>query len=187
MSQISRSRFSSFPLFLPPRRPHRRRRRRRRLSFLFHCLMLSSSLFSLQGLRPPATERLHHVTHRSTMIVRKVSLSLAVILIAGVSQSSQLNQRAGTMHSFALSARCSTRYYFYCGVIDARFGHESPSVMDCRSRAKTRGLFCLARSLARSQAAANLDNDVDFHCQYPTDGYNNRWVRTLYALLEQLK
>ena len=74
--------FLLFPSFLPPRRrPHRRR-----LSFLFHCLMLSSSLFSLQGLRP-ATERLHHVTHRSTMIVRKVSLSLAVILIAGVSQS----------------------------------------------------------------------------------------------------
>ena len=34
-----------------------------------------------------ATERHHHVTHTSNMIVREISITLAVILIAGVSES----------------------------------------------------------------------------------------------------
>ena len=147
MSQISRSRFSSFPLRSAsspapswpspsPSPPP---------SFVFVSLSNVLLPFLVAGTSsghreaPPRHTQINHDRTESQLIPGGHPHS------GGKSVESALS--ASGRDAFALSARCSTRYYFYCGVIDARFGHESPRVMDCRSRAKTRVLLCLARSL----------------------------------------
>ena len=140
----------------------------------FRCIVLTNVLLLFLVAGASATERHHHVTHRSTMIVRKVSISLAVILIAGVSEppskKGQSRKRKISAHSDFLHSniRNATRVLRIANALNwclpqpqlfrlllnhllflPRFGHESPSVMDCRTRAKTCITFLIrSRSLA---------------------------------------